>query len=257
QQIDLLQLQEKQLSKLRGNRIAMIFQEPMTSLNPVISCGEQVAEALRLHLKLSKKKAKEKTLEWFREVKLPRAEELYDSYPHQLSGGQKQRVMIAMAMCCEPEVLIADEPTTALDVTVQKTILELIKKLQQKHGMAVIFITHDLGVVAELADKVVVMYKGSVVEQGSIERIFQSPKHPYTRGLLACRPPLNVRLSRLPVVSDFMKLNEEGELIQTQSNVLALLKELEIEVSAEEKRKAKMYSNEPLLKVRNLKNYFP
>lgn len=255
--IDILKLKEKQMRQLRGNNIAMIFQEPMTSLNPVIKCGEQVSEALRLHQKLSSKEAKEKTLEWFKEVKLPRPEEMYESYPHQISGGQKQRVMIAMAMCCEPQILIADEPTTALDVTVQKTILELIKRLQEKHRMAVIFITHDLGVVAEIADRVVVMYKGNIVEQGSIEKIFKSPQHPYTQSLLACRPPLNVKLSRLPVVSDFMQKDEEGKLIKKEVEVHNLLKNLELDTLSEEKRKAKLYEQEAILKVKNLKNYFP
>ena len=180
--IDLLRLNDDQMRKFRGNDIAMIFQEPMTSLNPVIKCGEQVAEALRLHKKLSKKEARDRTIGLFKEVQLPRPDSIYDSYPHQISGGQKQRVMIAMAMSCEPKLLIADEPTTALDVTVQKTILDLIKSLQAKHNMSVIFITHDLGVVAEIANQVVVMKDGEKVEHESTRQLFENPIHPYTKG---------------------------------------------------------------------------
>src|SRR5690606_11309349 len=204
--IDLLKQDKKQLRQIRGKEIAMIFQEPMTSLNPVLKCGEQVAEAIRLHQKKNKKEAYEEVIKWFKAVFLPRPEQIYHSYPHQLSGGQKQRVMIAMAMCCEPQLLIADEPTTALDVTVQKEILKLIKQLQEKHQMGVIFITHDLGVVAEIADEVLVMQAGKKVESGSTQKIFTSAEHPYTKGLIACRPPMDYRLKRLPTVSDFLKM---------------------------------------------------
>lgn len=197
-------LPEKEKRKLRGNEMSMIFQEPMSSLNPVLSCGYQVAEALRLHKGLNKAAAKAETLKLFEQVHLPRVEQIYDAYPHQISGGQKQRVMIAMAISCGPSLLIADEPTTALDVTVQREILELLQNLQREHGMAMIFITHDLGVVAEIADDIVVMYKGEIVEHGSIEGIFSNPQHPYTQGLLACRPQLSQRLRRLPTISDFM-----------------------------------------------------
>jgi len=193
--IDLVQLTDNEMRTYRGNEISMIFQEPMTSLNPVFTCGNQVMEAILLHQKVSKKEAEEKTLELFKKVKLPNPERILQAYPHQLSGGQKQRVMIAMAMSCQPKILIADEPTTALDVTVQKTILELINDLSKETGMSTIFITHDLGVIAEIADKVVVMYKGKIVEQGTVLEIFSTPKHPYTKGLLACRPPLEKRLS--------------------------------------------------------------
>ncbi|HEX5653324.1 MAG TPA: ABC transporter ATP-binding protein [Chitinophagaceae bacterium] len=203
--IDLLKKKQHSLQDIRGNKIAMIFQEPMTSLNPVLSCGYQVMEAIRLHKKVSAKSAKQITLDWFSRVKLPQPEAVFQRYPHQLSGGQKQRVMIAMAMCCEPSLLICDEPTTALDVTVQKTILELIRELQQQSQMAVIFITHDLGVVAEIADRAVVMYKGSIVEQNSVKELFLRPSHPYTRALLACRPVNHPRGERLPVVSDFLQ----------------------------------------------------
>jgi peptide/nickel transport system ATP-binding protein len=203
--IDLLKLPESEMRKIRGNEIAMIFQEPMTSLNPVQTCGSQVMEAIQLHQSVNREAAEKKTIQLFDEVRLPDPAEIMHRYPHQLSGGQKQRVMIAMAMSCDPSILIADEPTTALDVTVQKTILELIKKLQQQHHMGVIYITHDLGLVAEIADKVVVMYKGSVVESGNVKDIFLNPQHPYTKALLACRPVLHEKGKRLPVVSDFLE----------------------------------------------------
>ena len=203
-EINILKLGGQDLSSLRGNKISMIFQEPMTSLNPVITCGEQVAEAIRLHQSSSAKVAKEKTLQLFERVRLPNPAAIFKRYPHQLSGGQKQRVMIAMAMSCRPDLLIADEPTTALDVTVQKTILQLIKTLQKEADMGVIFITHDLGVVAEIADRVIVMYKGAIAEQGSVRQIMEKPQHPYTKALLACRPALHPKQVRLPVVSDFI-----------------------------------------------------
>ncbi len=202
--INLLQLKQKELQKIRGNKIAMIFQEPMTSLNPVLSCGEQVMEALLAHKNISSSAAKEKTIEWFTKVKLPSPFSIFNRFPHQLSGGQKQRVMIAMALCCEPALLICDEPTTALDVTVQKTILRLIKELQEQNNMGVIFITHDLGVVAEIADRAVILYKGEIVEQNSVKSIFLNPLHPYTKGLIACRPLNHKKGDRLPVVSDFL-----------------------------------------------------
>lgn len=208
-QSDLLGKDRYSLQEIRGNKIAMIFQEPMSSLNPVMTCGDQVMEALLAHKKISKDTAKEKTIAWFEKVKLPNPGQVFDRYPHQLSGGQKQRVMIAMAMCCEPALLICDEPTTALDVTVQKTILTLIRDLQRQSNMGVIFITHDLGVVAEIADRTVVMYKGSIVEQGTVTQIFNNPVHPYTKGLLACRPVLHAKGERLPVVSDFLTTHPE------------------------------------------------
>jgi peptide/nickel transport system ATP-binding protein len=202
--IDLLQKDRYALQSIRGDKIAMIFQEPMSSLNPVLTCGEQVIEALLTHKNISVATARQQTIEWFEKVKLPDPSAVFNRYPHQLSGGQKQRVMIAMAMCCHPSLLICDEPTTALDVTVQKTILSLIRELQQQSNMGVIFITHDLGVVAEIADRAVVMYKGEIVEQNTIKEIFFNPTHPYTKALLACRPVNHPRGERLPVVSDFL-----------------------------------------------------
>jgi len=206
--IDLIRLPNKELQKTRGNKIAMIFQEPMTSLNPVFTCGDQVAESLQIHKKISFGEAKQQAIEWFRKVKLPEPEKVFSKYPHQLSGGQKQRVMIAMAICCKPSLLICDEPTTALDVTVQKNILQLIKELQEEQKMGVIFITHDLGVVSEIADKIAVMYKGQIVETSSIKEIFENPQHPYTKGLLACRPIFHKKGERLPVVSDFLETTD-------------------------------------------------
>jgi peptide/nickel transport system ATP-binding protein len=217
---NLLKLNKAELQKIRGNKISMIFQEPMTSLNPVLSCGQQVMEALLQHKKTSTAEAKQKTIEWFTKVKLPSPEKIFNRYPHQLSGGQKQRVMIAMALCCEPSLLICDEPTTALDVTVQKTILKLIKELQQQTGMGVIFITHDLGVVAEIADRAIIMYKGEIVEQGTVKEIFTNAKHPYTKGLIACRPVLHKKGVRLPVVSDFLNNDVRTEIKQPQTSNL-------------------------------------
>lgn len=212
--IDMLQLPREQLQSVRGNKVAMIFQEPMTSLNPVLTCGFQVMEAIRQHNSISEKEATEKTIALFEKVKLPDPAAMFKRYPHQLSGGQKQRVMIAMAMSCEPSLLICDEPTTALDVTVQKNILQLIRELQLQNNMGVIFITHDLSVVAEIADRVAVMYKGQIVEQNIAKQLFSSPQHPYTKALLACRPLLHEKGERLPVVSDFMEIGANREIIE-------------------------------------------
>lgn len=254
---NIVKISEKEMRALRGKEIAMIFQEPMTSLNPVYTCGNQVMEAVLLHQKVSKKEAKEITINLFNEVQLPRPSIIFDSYPHQLSGGQKQRVMIAMAMSGQPSILIADEPTTALDVTVQATILDLMLKLQRERDMGILFITHDLGVIAELADKVVVMYKGKIVEQGPVLDIFSNPQHPYTKSLLACRPPLDKRLSWLPTVSHFMKTEAKGERPESYQSVSEVTDKLI--VSKEERTNAHklLYSKEPILQVKNLKTYFP
>jgi len=212
-QTDLLQLTHDEMQEIRGSKIAMIFQEPMTSLNPVHTCGSQVKEAILAHKKTSNAEAQRQTLELFAKVQLPNPEQLYHKYPHEISGGQKQRVMIAMAMSCSPSLLICDEPTTALDVTVQKNILDLIKQLQQQNNMGVIFISHDLGVIAGIADKIVVMYKGEIVEQATKDQLFKHPQHPYTKALLACRPALYNKDERLPVVSDFLNEEATGETI--------------------------------------------
>ncbi len=243
--IDLTSLSKKELQQIRGDKIAMIFQEPMTSLNPVFTCGHQVAESLALHKKLSTADAKGKAIEWLRKVKLPEPEKVFSKYPHQLSGGQKQRVMIAIAMCCRPSLLICDEPTTALDVTVQKNILQLIKDLQEEEKMGVIFITHDLGVVSEIADNIAVMYKGEVVENNSVKEIFSDPQHPYTKGLLACRPILHQRGQRLPTVSDFLETtdNRRQTIVKQHTPYAATM------VSRQ--------SSMALLSVKNLSVWFP
>lgn len=244
-EIDLTRLSKKELEQIRGEKIAMIFQEPMTSLNPVFRCGYQVAESLKLHKKLSGSDAKQQAIEWFRRVKLPEPEKVFSKYPHQLSGGQKQRVMIAIAMCCKPSLLICDEPTTALDVTVQKNILQLIKDLQQEEKMGVIFITHDLGVVSEIADNIAVMYKGEIVENNSVNEIFRNPQHPYTKGLLACRPILHQRGRRLPTVSDFLETrdNRQQTIVKQDTPYAATM------VSRQ--------SSRALLSVKNLSVWFP
>jgi peptide/nickel transport system ATP-binding protein len=238
---DLLKKSQKELQNIRGNKIAMIFQEPMSSLNPVFTCGQQVMEAILNHKKNSNQEAKQQTIEWFSKVKLPNPEKIFYRYPHQLSGGQKQRVMIAMAMCCHPSLLICDEPTTALDVTVQKTILQLIKQLQKEQNIGVIFITHDLGVVAEIADKAVVMYKGEIVEQNSVAEICSHAQHSYTKALLACRPVNHQRNERLPIVSDFINESSFGK----------------IDGSRNKKQKIKNQQPIILLDVKNLSVWFP
>ncbi|MCB0502475.1 MAG: ABC transporter ATP-binding protein [Bacteroidetes bacterium] len=255
--VDLVALPEKKMREYRGNDIAMIFQEPMTSLNPVFTCGDQVMEAILLHQKCSKEEAAKKTLDLFEKVQLPTPERILKSYPHQLSGGQKQRVMIAMAMSCNPKLLIADEPTTALDVTVQKTILQLMLGLSKETGMSTIFITHDLGVVAEIADRVIVMYKGKIVEQGTVLQIFNNPQHPYTKGLLACRPPLGKRLSKLPVIADFMKEDADGNVVELESDMKKLIDSFIVTPEQTADRLKALEAKEPVLKVRNLNTWFP
>ena len=197
---DILSMNDSKMRDIRGNDISMIFQEPMTSLNPVFTCGNQIMEAIRLHQNVDKAEARNRAIEMLQLVGIPAPEQRVDEYPHQLSGGMRQRVMIAMALSCNPKLLIADEPTTALDVTVQAQILELIEELQEKLDMAVIMITHDLGVIAEVADRVMVMYAGQVVEHGTVDEIFNEPKHPYTIGLLRSMPILSQKIERLAVI---------------------------------------------------------
>ena len=255
--VNLQDLSESGMRQFRGNEIAMIFQEPMTALNPLHTCGAQVMEVIRLHKKVSAKAAREQTLALFRQVRLPDPERLLHRYPHQLSGGQKQRVMIAMAISCQPKLLIADEPTTALDVTVQKAILELLKDLQQQTGMSILFITHDLGVIAEVADRVAVMYKGQIVEQGTALQLFTHPKHPYTKGLLACRPPLDKRLYRLPVTRDFMETDNAGHILEKPQAVGALVKSLGIPAAEIIERERQLALQPALLEVKDLHTWFP
>lgn len=258
--LDLVTLNQMEMQEERGNSISMIFQEPMTSLNPVFTCGDQVMEAIQLHQKVSRQEAKKRTIELFQKVELPRPEAIFDSYPHQISGGQKQRVMIAMAMSCNPSVLIADEPTTALDVTVQARILELMQQLRDENNMGILFITHDLGVVAEIADRVIVMYQGKIVEQGPVYEIFSNPKHPYTKGLLACRPKLDLRLKVLPVVSDFMEVDTQGQFLEKERKFSSIGEAILFNYVSDEDiedRNRALSVLEPQLKIKNLKTWFP
>ena len=254
--IDIFQAPEPKLQAIRGNEIAMIFQEPMSSLNPVLTCGNQVEEALKVHRNMSDVEARAKTLGLFDEVKLSRPEKIFNSYPHEISGGQKQRVMIAMAMSCNPSVLIADEPTTALDVTVQSSILRLMEGLRENHDTSLIFISHDLGVIAEVADRIIVMYEGKIVEEGNVFQIFNNPQHPYTKGLLACRPRLDIQLRRLPTISDFMTQNQNGGSNKYNSIGEALLLNAELKKETIQKR-LDVIQGGPILKVNNLKKSFP
>lgn len=260
--VNLLTLSAQQRRTYRGGLISMVFQEPLTSLNPVYTCGEQVVEAILLHEQVSQKEAYRKAIALFDEVKLPNPKEMMNRYPHQLSGGQQQRVMIAMALSGNPAILIADEPTTALDVTIQATILQLLRELRDRRGMSILFITHDMGVVAEIADRVVVMYRGQAVETAKVYDLFANPQHPYTQGLLNCRPRPNQRLKRLPTVADFMKVttNASGELeivsqIHSQEEKDSLL----AEVSSSEviNRAQRLQQQQPLLSVRHLTKEFP
>ena len=253
---------ESQMAEVRGQRISMIFQEPMTSLNPVYKCGFQVSEMILQHegksarrqaqgpKPVSRASARDRAIELFKQVMLPRPEAIYDSYPHELSGGQKQRVMIAMAIACHPQLLIADEPTTALDVTVQLEILKLLRKLQAETGMGMIFITHDLGVVAEIADDVAVMHNGEILERGTVHDILEHPQHPYTQGLLACRPPIDVRLKRLPIVKEFL----DGEW---QGGKEQILHDLQITDAERQTHLQQLYSRKPLLRVEHLRTWYP
>lgn len=243
---DLLKKSESEMRKIRGKQISMIFQEPMTSLNPVFTVGDQISESLILHEGLSKKEAWEKSIELLNKVGIPNPTARIKSYPHEMSGGQRQRVMIAMAIACSPELLIADEPTTALDVTIQKQILDLIAELQDQSKMSVLFITHDLGVIADIADEVVVMYKGDIVEHNQSENIFKNPQHPYTKGLLACRPSLISNPHRLPMVSDFM--TPDGKEKPNSFDI----KKVEKHVRPIDEAK-----NPVILEINNLEKHFP
>ena len=276
---DLVRLPEPEMRSIRGKEISMIFQEPMTSLNPVFTVGDQVMEAILLHQKVTKAEARKRTIELFKELRIPNPAQRVDSYPHQMSGGQKQRVMIAMALSCNPKLLIADEPTTALDVTIQAQILDILRKLRDERGMAILFITHDLGVIAEIADDVLVMYRGEEVEYGPVLDIFSNPKHPYTKGLLACRPRLDTPYRLLPTVDDFMssrvvngrleitekqldakRLNElkthgRGRLLHPQSELAAMGHP--VEATAPSGVQYIPEGTKPLLSVENLEVHFP
>ncbi|MDB2630602.1 ABC transporter ATP-binding protein [Ulvibacter sp.] len=242
EETSLLSLSSKEFAKLRGNDIAMIFQEPMSALNPSLTCGFQVAEILLHHKKVSASEVKKEVLQLFEKVKLPRPQDMYTSYPHQISGGQMQRVVIAMAIACKPKLLIADEPTTALDVTVQKEILQLLKDLQKQTGMSMLFISHDLALVCELADRVLVMYKGDIVEKGTVKEIFEAPKKPYTKALLGSRPTLDVRYKILPTIASIKDNSFTPQSITSQQRA---------------KKHQKIYTKTPLLRVENVaKSYF-
>ena len=239
---DLLNYSQKQLEELRGQKIAMIFQEPMSALNPSMNCGKQVEEILLQHTNISKKAAKEEVIRLFNAVKIPEPESSSKKYPHEISGGQQQRVMIAMAIACKPDILIADEPTTALDVTVQKDIISLLKTLQKEFKMSVIFISHDLALVSEIADRVLVMYKGSIVEKGETKTVFKNPKEDYTKALIGARPTLKSRLKQLPTISDFLSNTISKNIISETDRA---------------KKHEEIYSQVPLLEVINLeKTYF-
>jgi len=237
----MLELKEKQFQQIRGKRISMIFQEPMSSLNPTMTCGLQVAEMLKQHTDLNTSEIRGEVISLFQKVMLPRPEAIFSSYPHQISGGQKQRVMIAMAIACKPDLLIADEPTTALDVTVQKEIIALLKELQADNGMSILFISHDLSLVSEIADQVVVLQKGSIVEQGSAKQIFKRPKEEYTKALIASKPSLNERLKQLPTVDDFIN-DTVNQTVYTSEERHNFHQEL--------------YKQKPLLEVIDLKKYY-
>lgn len=241
--VDLLQVADPDMQRIRGADIAMIFQEPMTSLNPVFRCGHQVTEALQLHRKMDYAAAKDATLKLFERVKLPDPARIFNAYPHQISGGQKQRVMIAMAMSCNPQMLIADEPTTALDVTVQKAILDLMRELQEESGLSMLFISHDLGVISEICDRVAVMFRGKIVEEGPARQILRDPQHPYTRGLVACRPSLHRRLQRMPTVPDFLENKDFQAKVVTSAETAI--------------RQAALYAHAPVLQIKNLEVRYP
>jgi peptide/nickel transport system ATP-binding protein len=254
EQVNLAKMSPEVMRSFRGDRIAMIFQEPMTCLNPLFTCGYQIIEVLQLHQKLSKKAAIDRAIQLFNEVKLPNPEQIIHRYPHQLSGGQLQRVMIAIAICCNPMILIADEPTTALDVTVQADILELLRQLQQERQMSILFISHDLGVIAQIANRVAVMYKGKVVEFGLTQEIFRQPQHPYTKGLVTCRPQPALQLKYLPTVNDFMEeVNDEIIALEPDS---PRLKEI-ITVADSEQRLKQLQTQPALLRVKDLRVEFP
>jgi len=259
--VDIRRISSSKMRSIRGSEIAMIFQEPMTSLNPVYTCGSQVIEAILQHENISIREARSRTLALFSKVKLEEPKKIFRAFPHQISGGQKQRVMIAMALACRPSLLIADEPTTALDVTVQKNILQVIQELREERNTSTLFITHDLGVIGEIADRVIVMYKGRIVEEGEVWEIFSKPKHPYTKGLLACRPRMDVKLRILPTVSDFMVIDANGEISEFSESKFksvgeALMKSFQ-SIKQLKERHDELIQQTPLLEIKGLKVHYP
>jgi len=240
--VDLTKISPQGFQKIRGDKISVIFQEPMSSLNPSMTCGQQVNEIIAQHSSLTKKEIKTETLSLFEQVKLPAPITTYNKYPHEISGGQMQRVMIAMAIACKPNILIADEPTTALDVTVQKEIIQLLKDLQANTNMSIIFITHDLSLISEIANRILVMYQGEIVEQGNVNSIFKNPQHNYTKALLNSRPTLDKRLKKLPTISDYLNDTISNEIISNEER---------------KKKHKELYSKTPLLEIKNIeKEYF-
>lgn len=256
QPIELCDLPEKEMSKVRGRHISMIFQEPMTSLNPALTCGAQVSEVVKLHLGLSSREARERTIALLKEVELKHPEEAFHKYPHQYSGGQKQRIMLASAIAANPQLVIADEPTTALDAYIKRRINDLIKRTQQKRNLSVLYITHDLDSIVSVADRVLVMYAGKIVEQGTVEEIFRRPKHPYTKGLLACRPPSKGRFYFLPTTNDFMRISIDGQGVEESGDVTQVLESLRISPEEQEIFQERIYSNAPILRVTDLRKSF-
>lgn len=238
---DLVESSNKTFQHIRGNKISMIFQEPMSALNPSMTCGDQVAEILKSHTSLSKKELTDETLSLFEKVKLPSPNRIFKAYPHEISGGQKQRVMIAMAIACKPKILIADEPTTALDVTVQKEIITLLKELQEETNMSIIFISHDLSLVSEIANRLLVMYKGEIVEQGKAKQIFLKPKHTYTKALIKSRPSIDVRLKKLPTIQDYLNNSVGSEIVTKKGRAT---------------KHKNIYKKEPLLEIKNVDKEF-
>lgn len=257
--VNLLSLPESAMERVRGGKISMIFQDPLSSLNPVYTCGSQIIEAIRLHKSVSGKEAHRRALALLDEVKLPQPKAMMKRYPYELSGGQIQRVMIAMALAVNPSVLIADEPTTALDVTIQATILQLLREIRDRRQMSILFITHDLSVVAAMADAIAVLYRGKLMEYNAAQQIFTHPHHPYTKGLLACRPRLEQRLKYLPTVSDFMEetVSPSGEILLREKPKPPLSDAIEITVAEHQQRLFQLQTQASLLQVKNLCVFFP
>ncbi len=254
--IEINSASEREMSTIRGKHVAMIFQDPMSSLNPALRCGDQIAEAMENHLKLSASEAKLKVLSILENVGIDDPEGVYAKYPSQISGGQKQRVLIAMAISCNPDLLIADEPTTALDAAVRKRVLKTIKTMKSQKDLSILFITHDLDLAAEIADRVLVMYAGKIAEQGDMKSVFENPQHPYTKGLISSRPPKKGRYYFLPTIEDFMRLSSDGLSNETVSGKDILFKGIEITKKDREKRHRQIYGRKPILKVSHLSKSF-